>query len=1084
MRAPAALLTMCVAVLATPILATAASHLVRADGTGDYPTIQAAIDASQSGDEVVLADGTFTGEGNRDLSFGKSLTLRSQSGTPSACRIDCQGAARALQLDAEPTVRIEGIKFTRGYAAFGGAILLNNAPEIRNCIFYDNFATSDGAAIYVSPGGNPYVTDCYFGLHETGAPGHNGSVLCGNASVRSCRFEGNYARALFMVSGEAVIDSCTFFENHCGGGAGAMWLECCSHVAIRDCEFRGNTGSIASAVIGVHRDGCYNECLYEVERCVFTGNAQPPAEGSPIYFYAPDSPSALEAVIRGCTFAGEGCQPGWPAILLDIGPHPGSRVGLENTIIAFGTGSAVVSGFDTPVTASCCDIYGNSEGDWTGPLEGQLGLEGNISVDPQFCNLAAGDAGITWTSPCRPDAQPECGLIGAGPVGCGLGVCCLGTACEILTESECTGVGGRFRALWMSCDPNPCPAWVQAGFSASPREGWPPLYVDFTDESVNSPTEWRWDLDGDGETDSYVEEPVWTYTVPGLYDVEQRVANDATADSLRRSNYIRVYDRNNMFIQTTTITESDAAPIPVSFRGQDAIGALSLHFEYDSGVLAYDGVESYVPGETFVGGVVGGRISVQWFDETGGEDPIIPGVDPDTLFAIRVRSLVAQDTTRVAFDRALCTLGDAAGDPIPVTWADEPPLGMVYINTGAVLSGWAKYFWLARPIPDVHVRLMPGNVLVETSADGSYALPGQVPGTYTVTFAKSTDTGGINSLDAIKVVRHSTGLETLDEPYKLIAADVNEDHQINALDALKIVRAAVGLQVLPSGNWRFYPDSVVVPLEQDARLDATGVRMGDVNGDWLPDSRAGRSKPGGRNIVLMMPDTTVAPGMGSADIPIRVCDFYGIGAVSLRIAFADSVLECSGVLSLVPGVSYTWNAVPGEVRLEWYDATGGANPINLGTGTLLELVFDTVGAAGDASPLHFRTDCALGDAEGNPIPGVVYIDGALHLAGGSGVDGVPVDVRAFRFCPVALAASGGATTMLYELPERSRVVLRIHDLTGRVIAEVLDGWQAPGGHEVIWRQRDRGGHLVPSGVYWASFRAGAFHQSRKILVVD
>ncbi len=37
---------------------------------GDYPTIQAGIDAAVNGDEVVVADGIYTGEGNRDIDFG------------------------------------------------------------------------------------------------------------------------------------------------------------------------------------------------------------------------------------------------------------------------------------------------------------------------------------------------------------------------------------------------------------------------------------------------------------------------------------------------------------------------------------------------------------------------------------------------------------------------------------------------------------------------------------------------------------------------------------------------------------------------------------------------------------------------------------------------------------------------------------------------------------------------------------------------------------------------------------------------------------------------------------------------------
>jgi hypothetical protein len=54
-----------------------------------------------------------------------------------------------------------------------------------------------------------------------------------------------------------------------------------------------------------------------------------------------------------------------------------------------------------------------------GSVAGQLGIDGNISQDPLFCDPAGGDFTLCADSPCAADNNPACGQIGALPVGCG-----------------------------------------------------------------------------------------------------------------------------------------------------------------------------------------------------------------------------------------------------------------------------------------------------------------------------------------------------------------------------------------------------------------------------------------------------------------------------------------------------------------------------------------------------------------------------------------------------------------------------------------------------------------------------------------
>ncbi len=80
--------------MSTPADALAKSWLVRPDGGGDAPTIAAAIDSVTGNDIIELADGLYTGEGNRDLNnMEKAIVIRSVSGDPLNCVIDCEGSA-------------------------------------------------------------------------------------------------------------------------------------------------------------------------------------------------------------------------------------------------------------------------------------------------------------------------------------------------------------------------------------------------------------------------------------------------------------------------------------------------------------------------------------------------------------------------------------------------------------------------------------------------------------------------------------------------------------------------------------------------------------------------------------------------------------------------------------------------------------------------------------------------------------------------------------------------------------------------------------------------------------------------------
>jgi hypothetical protein len=117
---------------------------------------------------------------------------------------------------------------------------------------------------------------------------------------------------------------------------------------------------------------------------------------------------------EGCTFYGNAAPQG--SGIFTNALHD-STVTIENTIIAFGSVGEAIAGWARPVIR-CCDLYGNEGGDWVMAVEGLADVEGNICEDPLFCDSDNGDFSLHRDSPCLPDHDPVCGLIGAWPVGC------------------------------------------------------------------------------------------------------------------------------------------------------------------------------------------------------------------------------------------------------------------------------------------------------------------------------------------------------------------------------------------------------------------------------------------------------------------------------------------------------------------------------------------------------------------------------------------------------------------------------------------------------------------------------------------
>jgi hypothetical protein len=76
----------------------------------------------------------------------------------------------------------------------------------------------------------------------------------------------------------------------------------------------------------------------------------------------------------------------------------------------------------------------------------------------------------------------------------------------------------------------------------------------------------------------------------------------------------------------------------------------------------------------------------------------------------------------------------------------------------------------------------------------------------------------------------------------------------------------------------------------------------------------------------------------------------------------------------------------------------------------------------------------------------------------------------------------GSTVISYQLPELSKITLKIYNISGQQIRTLVNENQAEGKHSVIWDGTDNSGRKVSQGVYFYQLKAGnGFSNIKKLL---
>jgi len=413
--------------LCTANLRAARIITVDDDGPADFNNIQAAIDDSNDGDTIIVADGIYTGEGNRDIDFlGKAITVRSiDPNAPNiiaATIIDCNGVwldrHRGFHFHngEDNNSVLEGLTIKNGYAwdefdgndvlEDGGGILVENSkPTIRNCIISNNFAGYSGAVgvhggfgggICCYNNGNAIISNCIIISNISDRYGAGIACCESSPTISSCIISAGSSPdgggGIYCGNNSnPLIYNCTIGDNYTQAYGSGIW--CCydSNPSILDCAINAN-----SAGDGIYGNGlgggiACTESAPKIRNCVITGNYAS-VSGGGIHCDAdinPSNPSIINCTIANNHSGDEGggirCHFSDPIIT--------NSIVWGNTTDSLGPQIALLLNplWPSTLTVLYCDIQGGQTDAYVADGCSLKWLNGNIDADPCFSDPYNGD---------------------------------------------------------------------------------------------------------------------------------------------------------------------------------------------------------------------------------------------------------------------------------------------------------------------------------------------------------------------------------------------------------------------------------------------------------------------------------------------------------------------------------------------------------------------------------------------------------------------------------------------------------------------------------------------------------------------
>lgn len=457
------------------------------------------------------------------------------------------------------------------------------------------------------------------------------------------------------------------------------------------------------------------------------------------------------------------------------------------------------------------------------------------------------------------------------------------------------------------------------------------------------------------------------------------------------------------------------------------------------------------------------------------QNPIIPNADPSMSGTYTVYATVAGCQSNAATTDITVT-GVAATVDIS---------GSVYTEIGV-------------PVSAVNLELSGnGTDSYTTGVLGNFDFTVDNGGSYVITPSKNNDVAtnnGVSTLDIILVQRHILNVQSLNSPYKLIAADVNRSQGISTLDIV-LIRALI-LQTetsFPGGElWSFVNSDFVFtdptnpwPYELTRSYssatdigdqDFVGIKLGDVNNSW--NTNIAKSTNGELDLNLGVNN---AISNQIVSLPVYAENFTNLSGLQMTINWDSEYFEFVGVSSDLAGFFFGENySESGNITAVW--STGNLEGETLSSDqALFTIQLLPIADYQVYTDLFITSDITLAEAYTNELDALDIVLNNSEIQ----INPVTTDISENLLNGLNLNCHPNPFAenikIEFSLKRNTDASIEIFNNLGEVVYSNKSNFNL-GLNQLIWDGKNPNGNRLPAGTYYLKLFADEGFETKKLVI--